>query len=162
MQLQYAKFTSLILPFFGLGRIPSYPFDVNNGVSQDELHNVFYHFYPAVTVQQFTNIGYAISHYADDDSRWVCCMTCSDDVLGQSPDILTDAVEMGMSAWGGKCMIPEDALRLARYLQPARQYTQVRMNPEGANQTWLVTVPEIILNTDGILSRADSTEEVVA
>ena len=161
MKIQYAKFTTLVLPFYAMGRIPIYPFDTSNGVSNDDLHNVFYHYHPAVAPVLFNNIGYAVSHYADNDSRFVCCLSCSDDVYGMSPDILIDAIEMGMAAWGGKVMTPEEALRMARYLQPGRKLNQVKMDDYMVRSTYRITIPEITINSDCILGRENNTEELI-
>lgn len=161
MKLQYAKFASLVLPFYGMGRIPSYPFDVSNGVSTDELHNIFYHYHPTISIVQFPNIGYAIPHFADNDSRWVCCLSCDDVTYGETPDLLTDAVEMGMAAWGGKLMIPEDALRLSRYLQPSRQFVVNRLIGDTEHQVRL-TIPAITLDANGVLTRGATTEEIIS
>lgn len=161
MKIQYAKFASLVLPFYAMGRIPIYPFDINNGISVgDEQCNVFYHYHPAVMPVQFQNIGFSVVHYADNDSRILCCLSCDDEVYGMAPDILTDAVEMGMAAWGGKVMTADEALRLARYLQPSRQYQQMR-RVGLEEQTVRITIPEITLDVDGILTRGDATEEVL-
>jgi hypothetical protein len=160
MHYQFAKFVTLILPFYGLGRMPIYPFDTSNGTSNTDLHSVFYHYHPAIQPVMIPTIGYAISHYADNDSRFVCCLSCNDDVYGESPEILIDAVEMGMAAWGGKCMTVEEALRLAKYLQPARQFVQERPSPTGNTQV-RVTIPSMSLTAEGILTRAEFTEEIV-
>lgn len=161
MHYQYAKFVTLTLPFYGFGRIPIYPFDTSNGISSEEYHGVFYHYHPAVTPVLFNNIGYAVSHYADNDSRFVCCLSCTDDVYGQSPDILVDAVEMGMSPFGAKLLTPEEALRLARYLNPSRQYAQKNFDIMAQTITKLITIHEITLNIDGILTREATTSEVL-
>jgi len=130
MHIQYAKFVSLVLHDVH-HNFPIFPFDSDN-----KIGNIPYHYFPSVSIQQLGGcLGYAVMHYEDQDSRRVCCVSCSDEVYSSFPDILTDAVEMGMAAWGGKTMTPAQALTLVQHLSPERDEEEPYIDGEGNEQT---------------------------
>ena len=125
MAVQYANYVSLVLHDVH-GNCPVFPFDPSTG----RKGNVDYHYHPSVTAFEMNNLGFVVSHYQDEDSRRICCLTCDDAKLIESPNLLIDAVEQGMAAWGGRVMTPAEALALAKTLEPARVVEWEEPNPE--------------------------------
>ena len=113
MKIQYAKFISLILPN---SDYPIMPMDTA-GVKK----HLEYHYSPDVTIVNFKNIGDIITPLNDDHSYNIMAFSCSDEFYLTNPDILNDCVNMGLSAWGGKCITPEEALSFAQKFQPSRE-----------------------------------------
>lgn len=150
MRLQYAKFASLVLPGINAS-IPIFPFDMHHGSHGDT--NVGYHFWPAVELLQIADCGFQVSHYADMDSRRLCLFAVGDGQLSITPDILTDAVDMGLAAWGGKRITEQEALALAKALQPTRSVESKHIDPKTREEVTQTTTYGAFELVNGMLTR---------
>jgi hypothetical protein len=153
---QYLSFISLVLHDVH-GGCPIFPFDPSSGLSGNHA----YHYHPAVSILQLPNdLGYALSHYQDNDSRRISCLQCDDSVLSDSPDLLTDAVTQGFAAWGGRLLTSAQALTLARILQPTYSVTLFEFDPQNPETQILKTKTygTVSLDNDDILTRTVTIE----
>lgn len=148
MAIQYARFVSLVLGPQVLGGTPIWPFDPSTGSGV----NMQFHYAPDGTIQLFGGeLGYAIAHYQDEDSRIISAFVCTDEFLASAPDFLNDMVDQGLSAWGGVKMTPTEALALAQELQPARSIEIP--DPEDPESTITKNFGEISLDVNNVLTR---------
>ena len=148
MAIQYVKFVSLVLGPQILGGTPIWPFDPTNGSGV----NMQFHYAPDGTIVLHEGeLGYAITHYEDNDSRIVSAFTCSDEFLAENPNFLNDMVDQGLSAWGGIKMTKDEALTLVKYFQPER--TIYMPNPIDPTKTVTKTFGEVSLTENNILTR---------
>lgn len=149
MAIQYARFVSLVLGPQILGGTPIWPFDPSTGSGV----NMQFHYYPDGTIQLHEGeLGYAIAHYQDDDSRIVCAFVCDDSFLTENPDFLTDMVDQGLGAWGGVAMTPSEALSLVQTLQPARSIEIP--DPDNPGETITKNFGPVSLTVDNIMTRS--------
>ena len=157
MPIQYACFTSLVLHDVH-GNCPIFPFDPSTG----QVGYVGYHYSPSLTIKEIPDeLGYAISHYEDQDSRRICCFEVSSQTATEKPDLLTDAVSQGLAAFGGKTLTPTEARDLARELQPARSFQWTEIDPDtGEEVTKEKTYGTINLDQDDMLEITVTVEDV--
>jgi hypothetical protein len=141
------KYVKFVIQDIGLPSGPIWPFDPSTGTG----NNIGYHYAPDVVVHELHNLGYAIMHYQDNDSRRVCCVECDEAVLVGKPNLLTDVVVEGFAPFGGAELTPQEALTLVQYLEPARQF-QVP-DPQNPGQTITVTYGAVSLDANDYLTR---------
>ena len=110
MKIQYAFFISLFLP-----QLYDAPILPNSDLVKTHLK---YHYSPDVEIVKFKNLGDCISPMNDDHSYNIMAFSCSDELYSKNPNVLIDCVNMGLSAWGGKCVSPDEALEYAQQFQP--------------------------------------------
>ena len=123
MLIQYAVFSSLVLYDLN-GNIPIFPFDPATG----RAGNLEYHYHPTVRVRELPgSLGFVISSYNDSDGRRLCCFETDQEDLSRNPDLLLDAVRMGLSSFGGRTLNHLEALDIAQKLQPERE--EILLNP---------------------------------
>lgn len=149
---QYSDFISLVLHDVH-NNCPIFPFDPSTGMNG----NVGYHYSPDISIKEMPGeLGFVISHYQDNDSRRICCLQADESVITNFPDILSDAVTQGLSAWGGRIRTAEQILVLAKQLQPAREESYDENDPDNPGQLihYTKTYGEIYLDDDGILNRS--------
>ena len=141
MSIQYVRWVLLEI---GDRAGPRWPFDPADGLKG----SIGYHYSPDVSVVKLNNLDYAIMHYQDQDSRRISCFQAD---LSEKPNLLTDTVLDGMAAFGGRVLTPQEALDLAKILQPAREETIP--DPQNPEQTLTRTYGEISLDENDLLTR---------